>query len=155
MATEIERKYLVKNSEWRKNVMESRSLEQGYFDTAPSHTLRVRVDSNQAFLTIKGRASGISRSEFEYPIPKDDALAMLAEFCKNRILKKTRHMVRWLNHTWEVDEFEGDNAGLITAEIELHSETEKFEIPPWIGQDISHEKKYTNAALAQKPFRTW
>jgi adenylate cyclase len=155
MPQEIERKFLLKDETWRSETQSSHLIVQGYFETAPGLTLRVRTMGQQAFLTLKGKSVGITRSEFEYEIPHADALLMLKEFCGARIVKKNRHKVIHKDHTWEIDEFDGENAGLIVAEIELKHENETFEKPPWVGSDVSHDKRYTNAALSKKPYQKW
>ena len=153
MAHEIERKFLVQSELWREGA-EGRRMRQGYLSLDPERTVRVRISGDQAWLNVKGRTVGIRRLEFEYPIPVDDALALLA-LCIGAVVDKTRYRVEHGAHTWEVDEFHGDNAGLIVAEIELAQEDEPFLRPPWLGREVSGEAHYYNAALAQRPFKTW
>jgi adenylate cyclase len=156
MGVEIERKFLVKSDAWKPHAKSARTLEQGYFETAPNIAIRIRVDNNsKAYLTLKGNHSGISRAEFEYEIPFADARELLSTFCAPRIVKKTRHLIEHAGHTWEIDVFEGTNSNLVVAEIELASESEPFVMPPWVGTDVSHDKRYTNAHLAKHPFTTW
>lgn len=156
MGVEIERKFLVKNNAWMPHTKDARALVQGYFETAANIAIRVRVDGNsKAYLTLKGGHSGISRAEFEYEIPTSDARELLSTFCGTRIVKKTRHLVVHNGHTWEIDVFEGENSGLVVAEIELTSQAETFDLPAWVGTDVSHDKRYTNAHLAKHPYSTW
>lgn len=154
MPIEIERKFLV-NELW-KNVDKGEGVfyEQGYLMMEPSKTVRVRLADEQGFLTIKGRTTNLSRPEFEYEIPKQDAQALLDQFCISKLSKK-RYKIAHQGHVWEVDEFLGENAGLIVAEIELGNEHESFALPEWVGQEVSHEKKYTNASLSIHPFKDW
>lgn len=156
MAQEIERKFLLRNQEWRKNASAPRHLVQGYFETGVGGcTLRVRDDDGQGRLTIKGRPRGFARSEFEYAIPQADVAAMLKEFCIPRIVDKLRYLVEFGGFVWEIDEYLGANAGLFTAEIELPSEDTDFPRPPWLGQEVSGEARYTNGALSRHPYATW
>ncbi len=155
MGIEIEKKFLLKNTDWRGYIQSSRKMEQGYFETQGNVTVRVRLDENIGRLTIKGPTTGMSRSEFEYEIPAQDAREILDQFCGTRIVKKTRHFVPWKQHTWEIDEFDFQNKGLFVAEIELTSENESFAMPPWIGNEVSHDKRFSNAALANTPFSQW
>jgi CYTH domain-containing protein len=153
MPHEIERKFLVQGESWREGAAGQR-MRQGYLSLDPERTVRVRISGDQAWLNIKGRTEGVRRLEFEYSIPVDDALALLA-LCGGAVVDKTRYRVRCGAHTWEVDEFHGDNAGLLVAEIELAHEDEPFEQPPWAGPEVSGEVRYYNASLAQRPFNTW
>ena len=155
MGIEIERKFLVKKDKWAQVVKEERSLfRQGYILSDPQKTIRVRLTDTEAFLTIKGQTVGAARPEFEYSIPKEDAIHMLDNFCISE-LSKIRYFIPHDGHTWEVDEFLGKNEGLIVAEIELSSEEEQFSLPDWIDKEVTAEKKYTNSNLAVKPFGEW
>jgi len=149
MPIEIERKYLVKSNEWRSGLTEAESsfIQQGYLNTDPDRVVRVRIKDSKAFLTIKSRAIGITRSEFEYLVPVNDALELL-KMCLGNVLLKRRYEIEYKGNTWEVDEFLGKYKGLILAEIELESEDQMFEIPDWIGEEVSMEMNYTNLALA-------
>ena len=153
MPNEIERKFLVRGDAWRGQGVPER-IGQGYLRTAGPATVRVRIAGDRGFLTIKGPTRGISRSEFEYQIPLPDARALLDTLC-DRQIEKLRHRIRAGAHTWEVDEFQGDNAGLVVAEIELASEDEPFERPAWVGDEVTADPRYRNSALARRPFRTW
>ena len=154
MAIEIERKFLVKE---RPFAMAKRSLKinQGYILNEKSKVIRVREKGDDYFLTIKGNNIGISRLEYDFPISKDDAEELIIHFCKTTLIEKTRHYVEHKGHTWEVDEFHGTNDGLIVAEIELESEDEKFEIPNWIGQEVTQDERYYNMNLAVHPYTSW
>ncbi|NCC70780.1 CYTH domain-containing protein [bacterium] len=152
---EIERKFLIINELWDKiEKPDGEIYIQGYIQNKSGKTVRVRVAGNKGWLTIKGSSKGITRYEFEYNIPHEDAKIMLEQFTKNRIIKN-RYKINYKGHLWEVDEFKGDNNGLILAEIELKSEDEYFEIPDWIGKEVSGEKYYYNAYLSKHPYKNW
>jgi adenylate cyclase len=153
MALEIERKFLLKNHNWQPLVHKSTRIAQGYLNAEPERTVRVRVKGDSGFLTIKGKNDGISRLEFEYPIPVADALDLL-KLCPN-VLDKTRHLVEIDGQTFEIDEFHGLNSGLIVAEIELESETASYPQPDWLGEEVSGDARYYNSALSEKPFSSW
>ena len=154
MAIEIERKFLVKE---RPFAMAKKSLKinQGYILNEKSKVIRVREKGDDYFLTIKGNNIGISRLEYDFPISKDDAEELIIHFCKTTLIEKTRHYVEHKGHTWEVDEVHGTNDGLIVAEIELESEDEKFEIPNWIGEEVTQDERYYNMNLAVHPYTSW
>lgn len=155
MGIEIERKFLVKKDKWAQVIKEERSLfRQGYILSDPQKTIRVRLTDTEAFLTIKGQTVGAARPEFEYSIQMDDARHMLDNFCISE-LSKIRYFIPYDGHTWEVDEFLGQNEGLIVAEIELGAEDEQFSLPEWVDKEVTAEKKYTNSNLAVKPFTKW
>jgi len=155
--TEIERKFLVVSNTWRDAVTKSTRIEQGYLSADRERAVRVRVKGERAFLTIKGgaKAGGIERLEFEYEVPVEDAATMIAELCLPGTIKKVRHLVEVEGHTFEVDVFEGDNAGLIIAELELTSVDQPFPRPGWLGEEVSHDARYLNARLAKQPYNTW
>lgn len=155
MAIEIERKFLVRNDDWREQVLSATHLMQGYLASTPALTVRVRLEGEQGRLTIKGATRGISRSEYEYPIPAEDAQVMLRELTETAIIEKTRHRVRCGAHVWEIDLFVGDNQGLVLAEIELSAEDEAFDRPSWLGDEVSDDPRYYNANLARHPFKGW
>lgn len=129
-------------------------MKQGYLSRAPGRTVRVRIEDDRAFLTIKGRATGLVRPEFEYAIPIGDADSLLG-LTDGPLVEKVRHYVPFGGLTWEVDEFLGENLGLIVAELELSSEDQAFERPPWIGAEVTLEARYHNSHLAVTPFSTW
>ena len=155
MAIEIERKFLVKSDAWRQNVVSSTQMKQGYLGGGAS-TIRVRKTETTAFLTIKGRANGIARTEFEYEIPAADAEDMLANMSVGTIVEKVRYIVPAENGlVWEIDEYFNANAPLFTAEIELPEADTAFEIPEWLGEEVSENKNYTNRSLSRAPYSTW
>ena len=154
MAIEIERKFLIKHIPLNR-VKYSHHIKQGYIVNDSQKVIRVRKKANQYYLTIKGNTIGFSRSEFEYTIPKNDAENLFDQFCLSGTIEKTRHYVANKNHLWEIDEFHGRNDGLIVAEIELDSEDEFFEIPNWVDQEVTSEKKYYNMNLLKNPYITW
>lgn len=154
MAKEIERKYLVDLTKLPTDLPEKNIIKQGYFKSKEA-TVRVRTSNDKAFLTIKGKTEGISRSEFEYEIPMKDALEMQEEFCKGRFVEKTRYCIEYKGNIWELDIFEGENKGLVMAEIEMESENHKFKKPKWILEEVSLEGKYNNSQLAKNPFCSW
>jgi adenylate cyclase len=153
MGLEIERKFLVTGTAW-KDLAAGVFTRQGYLSSATGRTVRVRIAGNQGFLTVKGKTQGLSRAEFEYAIPLEDAAAML-DLCEKPFIEKTRYRVPFGAHTWEVDEFHGANAGLVVAEVELKSADEKPALPPWVGQEVSADARYFNANLVKRPFTTW
>lgn len=154
MAKEIERKFLVRDKNFLKSLKPGHIL-QGFISTAKDHVVRVRIHDEQAFLAIKGSGSGISRTEFEYTIPLTDARELLNTFCKENLIEKYRYLIKHHGHQWEVDEFLGENNGLFLAEIELLSEEEQFSKPPWLGEEVTGDKRYYNAFLAGNPFKSW
>ena len=154
MATEIERKFLVKNPPLylaEKKV----NIKQGYIVSNKEKVIRVRIEENSFFLTIKGRQTGISRLEYDFPISENDADELITHFCNDKIIEKTRYYVKHGEHLWEVDEFHKKNTGLIVAEIELKSEDEIFEPPSWIMQEVTSIGKYYNMNLATNPYESW
>jgi len=154
MDIEIERKFLVKGDGWKAAAGEGFVCRQGYLVAAPDKTVRVRIIGEHAFLTIKGPTSGISRSEFEYEIPEADAEALLA-LCGRAVVVKKRYFIEYGGMTWELDVFSGANEGLVMAEIELESEEQGFDIPDWLGEEVSGDIRYYNACLARNPFSEW
>lgn len=155
MNQEIERKFLVNHAEWEKlNKPEGKTIIQSYLATNPNKTIRVRIYGEQGFITIKGKAKGLTRPEFEYEIPLTDAKEMINLFGEVNIEKK-RYEIKINNHIWEVDVFEGDNQGLILAEIELATENEIFTKPHWITEEVSSNPKYFNSNLQKCPFNNW
>jgi len=156
MKIEIERKFLVAGDRWRISADSGLLCEQGYISSGPDQiTVRVRRIGDQGFLTLKGPTEGISRPEMEYEIPVDEAAFMLKNFCGGRIVSKTRYLAQIDGFTWEIDEFSGENRGLFLAEIELESEEQPFGKPDWLGEEVSHDSRYFNAALASFPFISW
>lgn len=149
---EIERKFLLNNDDWRRHIVSSIEIKQGYISDIPERTVRVRVTQNKAWLTLKGTTKGIKREEFEFEICKADAEKMLVVFCDNNKIIKTRHIVKHQNRTWEIDEFEGKLKGLIIAETELESENEVIELPEWLGKEVSYDSRYFNSNLIKETF---
>ncbi|MBK7230347.1 MAG: CYTH domain-containing protein [Ignavibacteriales bacterium] len=154
MGIEIERKYLVKSDEWKSSGVK-KLYQQGYLLIDKTKTIRVRTIEDTAYLTIKGASSGISRSEFEYEIPVEDAKFMLANLCEKPIIEKYRTKIELNELIWEVDEFVGDNTGLIIAEVELKNEYQKIVLPDWIGEEVSGNPKYNNSYLVKNPYKNW
>lgn len=155
MATETERKFLVEG-DYRADVTESSRIVQGYLSSVAERTVRVRIRGERGYLTIKGAGndSGLSRYEWEREIPLAEAEELLA-LCEPGVIDKTRHLVPVGGHVYEVDEFHGDNAGLVVAEIELAGEAETFEKPAWLGREVTGEVAYYNAMLMRRPYSTW
>lgn len=156
MKQEIERKFLVTNDSWRSGLI-GKAYKQAYLSNNPERTVRVRIAGSQGFLTIKGKPApgSIARSEYEYEIPVEDAEYLYANLCEPGKIEKTRYLYEFKGHTWEIDEFHGENQGLIVAEIELTSEDELFEKPKWVGEDVSLDFKYSNGNLSKKPYTSW
>lgn len=155
MAQEIERKFLV-GGEYKSSAFKSVRITQGYLSSVPQRTVRVRVKGEKGFITVKGAgsSSGASRFEWEKEIPLEDAEALL-EICEPGVIDKTRYLVNVGNHTFEVDEFYGDNEGLTVAEVELSSEDEAFEKPSWLGREVTGDPRYYNSALVRNPYKNW
>ena len=154
MALEIERKFLVTNDSWRRGATAER-IRQGYLCSFADRTVRLRIADDRAFLTIKGAKSGISRFEYEYAIPVQDAAEMLDRLCPRPLIEKMRHHVIVDGQTWVIDVFDGDNAGLIVAEAELEDETQDLELPDWAGEEVTAIRVTINVNLAKHPYRLW
>ena len=154
MGKEIERKYLINKALWQ--APEKRlEIRQGYLSTVKERTVRVRRKGSKSFLTIKGANHGISRAEFEYEIPNEDALYMLENLCEKPLVEKIRYIVKFKGYVWEVDEFFGANAGLIMAECELQDANEMPEKPCWCGKEVSGDQRYYNSNLIVHPYSEW
>lgn len=153
MATEIERKYLIKPGQWLL-ALEGRRMTQGYLSRDPDRTVRVRVVGDEAFMTVKSRRTGISRTEIEFPIALEHARDLLL-LCHQPLIDKTRHEVIHEGMLWEVDVFHGANDGLVVAEIELPAEDTPFALPEWAGEEVTHDLRYTNSRLSATPFSEW
>ncbi|TWI66364.1 adenylate cyclase [Pseudoduganella lurida] len=154
MGVEIEHKFLVRGDGWRaqgKPVL----LRQGYLSSHPERVVRVRIEGDHAVMTIKSKSVGITRGEWEYPLPMADAAEFLERLCEQPIIEKYRRRIEHAGFTWEVDEFLGANAGLIVAEIELPSEDTPFEKPEWVGEDVTDDQRYLNSNLIAHPFSAW
>lgn len=154
MAQEIERKFLVVGDEWKRGVT-GVAYRQGYLSTVKERTVRVRTVGDKGFLTIKGVTVGVSRSEFEYAIPTEDANALLNDLCERPLIEKTRYKIPHGGLTWEVDEFFGENQGLVVAEVELSDEHQQIDRPSWIGQEVSGDPRYFNSNLIKTPYTRW
>ena len=155
MAKEIERKFTVINDSWRAHVKSSARYRQGYMGQADKASIRVRLENDRALLNIKSATLGVERLEYEYEIPVADANEMLDRLCEKPLIEKTRFFVDHDGHEWEVDVFEGDNEGLVVAEIELDSADEQFSRPEWAGEDVSHDTRYYNVCLVTHPYKDW
>ena len=155
MGREIERKFLIRNDSWREAAGVGIPIKQGYLVGGKEASVRVRLQGDKANLNIKSATLGVRRQEFEYPIPVEEAEIILTTLCQRPIIEKTRYLVVYANKQWEVDVFEGNNAGLVVAELELHDETEKFEAPPWLGEEVSDDPRYYNTCLSQHPYKDW
>ena len=156
MAVEIERKFLVKNEQFKTLADKQTRIVQGYLSSAPERTVRVRIKGDKGFLTIKGigNESGASRFEWEKEISVEEAKSLL-EICEPGVIDKTRFLVAAGSHTYEVDEFYGENQGLVVAEVELESEDEAFEKPEWLAEEVTGDAKYYNSMLMRNPFTKW
>lgn len=155
MPIEIERKFLVVDDSWRDQLTRSVHLHQGYLSNNKHASVRVRIEGDQANINIKGMTIGVQRPEYEYPIPTDEAQTLLDTLCMRPTLNKTRHYVTIDQHVWEVDEFHGDNAGLVVAEIELGAVDEVFTLPAWAGKEVSDQERYYNVCLIKHPYSQW
>lgn len=155
MGIEIERKFLVKGDGWRSQSFRNVYYRQGYLNDAKSCSIRVRIAEDKAYLNIKSATLGIFRHEYEYEIPLAEANEMLDSFSLGAVIAKRRFFVEYAGHTWEVDVFDGDNDGLIVAEIELSAEDEAFDIPNWAGDEVSDDPRYYNVCLVKHPYKDW
>ncbi|UAB85156.1 CYTH domain-containing protein [Zunongwangia sp. SCSIO 43204] len=153
---EIERKFLVKNEDFKAEFYQKNRITQGFLNTDPLRTVRIRIKDETAFLTVKGKnnEAGLSRFEWEKEIDKTEAEALL-KLCEPGMIDKTRFLVKSASHIFEVDEFYGENEGLIVAEVELASENENFEKPKWLGQEVTGDPKYYNSQLSKNPYKSW
>ena len=155
MATEIEHKFLLANDNWRELISHSVKYRQGYLTSEPTSSIRVRISDDKAWLNIKSATIGTHRHEYEYEIPLQDANEIISNLCRKPLIEKTRHFVRVDNHIWEIDEFEGENKGLIVAEIELEKVGETFTLPEWIGEEVTHDLRYYNNNFSLHPYTEW
>ena len=154
MAQEIERKFLVTGDAWRR-LAKGTVYRQGYLSTVKERTVRVRTVGDKGYLTVKGLSVGAKRAEFEYEIPVADAGAMLNELCEHPLIEKVRYKIAFDGLIWEVDEFFGDNEGLIVAEVELSYEDQEIRRPDWIGEEVTDDPRYFNANLVAHPYKNW
>ena len=154
MAKEIERKFLVQDDSWR-GQQAGKAYRQGYLSTEKERTVRIRTAGDQAFMTVKGVSSGATRSEYEYEIPVRDANEMLDHLCKKPLIEKTRYRVQHDDLLWEIDEFAGENGGLVLAEVELKDENQEVSRPKWVGREVTDDPRYFNVNLVAHPFSKW
>ena len=154
MGKEIEKKFLITGDDWRR-LGTGEPYCQGYLNSEKGRTVRVRTIKDRGILTIKGPNVGATRLEYEYEIPFEEAREMLQELCRKPLIEKTRHKVSFGGFTWEIDEFKGENEGLLFAEIELEYETQSFDKPSWIGKEVTDDSRYYNANLVTNPFSNW
>ncbi len=154
MGKEIERKYLVHNIDFLQG-RKGEKLVQAYLANTDRCVVRVRIKTESAYLTIKSNVSGMTRDEYEYPIPVKEAASMIASFGIQPTISKTRYIVPYAGNQWEVDVFDGDNQGLVVAEIELRSESQAFSLPEWVAEEVTADRRYYNAALVSDPYVTW
>jgi adenylate cyclase len=154
MGVEIERKFLLQGDAWR-TLGQPVLLRQGYLSTDPARTVRVRIEGAHGTITIKGKSTGATRGEWEYPIPADEAAELLDSLCQQPLIEKYRRRIDYRGHIWEVDEFLGANAGLVVAEIELGHETDAFDKPDWTGAEVTGDPRYYNSSLIRLPYSLW
>ncbi len=155
MPTEIERKYLLRNDDWQLDADSGTQYEQGYIVGSDKGSVRIRTQGSDAFINIKSATLGIKRQEYEYAIPLNEAQEMLSSLCAKPLIKKTRYIVNVNGDKWEIDVFDGENTGLIVAEIELQSEDQSIELPAWCGQEVSDDVRYYNVNLTKHPYTKW
>lgn len=154
MPIEIERKFLVANSDWKLKISKEITIKQGYLSSNPERIVRIRIAGEKGIITIKGKTVNTTRAEYEYEIPFSETLELM-DLCEKPLIEKIRYEVLEKGNLWEVDVFEGDNKGLIVAEIELECEDQEVLLPEWVGVEVSHESKYYNASLINNPFKNW
>ena len=159
MAREIERKFLLKNQDWKALAYKQTHFAQGYLnditDKSSKSSVRVRIEGNKANMNIKSLEIGLSRDEYEYEIPLEDGQKILATLASGPVIEKVRYLVKVGTHTWEIDEFFGENEGLVVAEVEMQSENEKIEIPSWAGREVTEEVRFYNISLSKTPYNSW
>ena len=154
MGTEIERKFLVNDSSWKRNIQAVR-CRQGYLCLGSGTTVRVRTMAGKGYLTVKGGGDGITRKEYEYTIPITDAEEMLDDLCAKPLIEKNRYYVEYDGMVWEIDEFFGENSGLVVAEVELEREDQMFSLPLWVGREVSGDPRFYNVSLVRNPYSGW
>lgn len=159
MAREIERKFLVKGEAWKSQAFAKKHYAQGYLNDISQpgslSSIRIRIEDNKGMLNIKSLEIGLSRDEYEYEIPLADAKRMLHTLAVGPIIEKIRYFIQLENHLWEVDEFLGENKGLVVAEVEMASEQEQVQLPDWVGQEVTHLPRYYNVSLSKMPYHQW
>jgi len=154
MGKETERKFLVQGDVWR-SLVKGTAYRQGYLNSAKERTVRVRTIADKGYLTVKGITTGATRAEYEYEIPAAEADAMLTALCEKPLIEKNRYKIQAGSHVWEIDEFFGENQGLVVAEVELTSEDQAFQKPEWIGGEVTGDPRYFNSNLIKHPFTRW
>ncbi len=154
MGIEIEKKFLLTGTEW-KQLTTGTAYRQGYLCLAKERTVRVRTIADRGVLTVKGISVGAVRREYEYEIPVNDARELLEELCEKPLIEKNRYNIEYGGFTWEIDEFFGENQGLVIAEIELESEDQSFDKPEWVGEEVTGDPRYFNSNLIKQPFSRW
>ncbi|MBO1436949.1 CYTH domain-containing protein [Meiothermus sp. CFH 77666] len=154
MGTETERKFLTRSLSWKQGAV-GVTYRQGYLCREEARTVRVRIAGDKAYLTIKGQTQGMTRLEYEYPLPLADAQELLEQLCLRPLIEKTRYRTWYRGQVWEVDEFAGENQGLVVAEVELESPDQPLELPDWVGEEVTHDPRYLNANLVEHPFSRW
>lgn len=154
MGVEIEKKFLLSGSDW-KQLAAGTAYRQGYLNSTKERTVRVRTIDDKGYLTVKGISVGATRMEFEYEIPREDAAQLLDELCEKPLIEKNRYKIEYGGFIWEVDEFFGENDGLVVAEIELESEDQQFERPAWVGEEVTGDPRYFNSNLIKHPYTAW
>lgn len=155
MGVEVERKFLVVGDAWRAAATERIRMRQGYLTREGPSSVRVRITGDEARFNLKSAEIGTTRLEFDWAVPRDEAEQILDRLCHRPLIEKVRHLVRHEGHLWEIDEFEGDNAGLVVAELELGAADEAFARPAWLGREVTQERRYYNQALVEHPFKRW
>lgn len=155
MGIEIERKFLLKDESWRQWADAGTAYRQGYLIGAKQASVRIRIEGDMAFLNIKGMTLGVTRQEYQYPIPLDEANEMLDTLCEKPLVEKIRYRVQHADHEWEIDVFDGVNTGLVVAEVELQSEQEPLSLPDWVGAEVSSDPRYYNVNLVKHPYSSW
>lgn len=155
MGIEIEHKFLIADDSWRQAADAGVTIKQGYLIGAKQASVRVRIEGGKASLNIKSATLGVRRQEFEYAIPMEDAQSLLSTLCEKPFIEKVRYLVYYAGKKWEIDVFEGDNAGLVVAEVELQDEAEEFDKPTWVGKEVSDDPRYYNTCLSQHPYKDW
>ena len=154
MGIEIEKKFLLKNEDWKRQCTEGVQIKQGYLNSHTERTVRIRISGGNGEITIKGKTENLTRKEFEYQIPYEEALSLI-QLCETPIIEKTRFKIKQENLTWEIDQFGGENIGLIIAEVELESENQILTLPSWVGKEVSQDSKYYNSSLLTYPYKNW
>ena len=155
MPVEIERKYLLRNNDWRLQADEGTAYVQGYLIGSKQASVRLRIEGDKAFLNIKSATLSVSRKEYEYPVPMEEAQEILDTLCEAPLIEKTRYFIHQDGLKWEIDEFSGENQGLIVAEVELDSEDQQIELPSWCGKEVSDDPRYYNVSLVKQPYSKW